>query len=104
MKTPIILAAVLAALRSAPTLDAPIADAAMRGDTAAVHRLIVQRANVNAAQGDGMTALHWAAQQGNAVEVAMLVRAGAKVEATTRNGSYTPLHLAARDGRTDAVK
>jgi ankyrin repeat protein len=105
MKTPLILAAVLAAAHTVPTVDSPIADAAMRGDTAMVRRLITtHRAGVNVAQGDGMTALHWAAQQGNAGEITMLVRAGAKVDAVTRNGSYTPLHLAARDGRGDAVK
>jgi ankyrin repeat protein len=59
---------------------------------------------VNAAQGDGMTALHWAAARGDAGQVAMLVYAGARLEAATRNGNYTPLHLAARGGRAAAVK
>ena len=84
--------------------DSPVADAAMRGDTARVRALLKQGADVNAAQGDGMTALHWAASRGDAAEVAMLVYAGARVEASTRNGNYTPLHLAARGGRAAAVK
>ena len=79
--------------------DAPVADAAMRGDTARVRALIKQGADVNAAQGDGMTALHWAASRGDAAEVAVLTYAGARVEALTRNGNYTPLHLAARKDR-----
>ena len=88
---------------SAPA-DSPVADAAMRGDTARVRALIKSGADVNGAQGDGMTALHWAATRGDAAEVAMLVYAGARVEALTRNGNYTPLHLAARGGRAAAVK
>jgi ankyrin repeat protein len=84
--------------------DSPVADAAMRGDTAKVRVLLRQGADVNGAQGDGMTALHWAATRGDAAEIAMLVFAGARVDAVTRNGNYTPLHLAARGGRTPAVK
>ena len=37
-----------------------VADAVMRGDTAAVRVLLGQRADVNAPQADGSTALHWA--------------------------------------------
>jgi ankyrin repeat protein len=84
--------------------DSPVADAEMRGDTARVRVLLKQGADVNAAQGDGMTALHWAATRGDASQVAMLVYAGARVDALTRNGNYTPLHLAARGGRAAAVK
>jgi len=37
-----------------------VADAAQKGDQAAVQKLIQQKADVNAAQVDGATALHWA--------------------------------------------
>src|SRR5688500_3296872 len=84
--------------------DSPVADAIMRGDTAAVRVLLRQGADVNGAQGDGMTALHWAATRGDGGMIAMLTYAGARVEAVTRNGNYTPLHLAARGGRAAAVK
>jgi ankyrin repeat protein len=84
--------------------NSPIADAAMRGDTAVVRALLKQGADVNAAQGDGMTALHWAATRGDAGQVSMLIYAGARLEASTRNGNYTPLHLAARGGRAAALK
>jgi ankyrin repeat protein len=97
-------ALVLTAARPAAIADSPVADAAMRGDTARVRQLLKQGADVNAAQGDGMTALHWAAARGDASQVAMLVYAGARLEASTRNGNYTPLHLAARAGRVAAVK
>ena len=45
-----------------------------------------------------MTALHWAAERGDAAMTEMLVYAGANVEAVTRIGQYTPLHLAAAAG------
>jgi ankyrin repeat protein len=88
---------------SAMSGESSIADAAMQRDAAAVRTLIKQGADVNAAQGDGMTALHWAAMQGDAELVKMLVAAGARTEVTTRNGAYAPLHLAARVGNAAAV-
>ncbi len=42
-----------------------VADAAMRGDKAAVRALIAQKADVNAPQDDGATALHWAVYRGD---------------------------------------
>jgi uncharacterized protein len=84
--------------------DAPVADAAMRRDGAKVKLLLKQGADVNAAQGDGMTALHWAATHGDADQARMLVYAGARVDAMTRNGNYTPLHLAAKNGNAAVVK
>ena len=42
-----------------------VADAAMRGDTAAVRALLAQKADVNAPQADGATALHWAVYRGD---------------------------------------
>jgi len=78
--------------------DAPIADAAMRNDLNAVRSLIKQAADVNTSQGDGMTALHWAALNGNAGMAELLIHAGANVRATTRLGAYTPLFMAAKAG------
>jgi len=76
--------------------DAPVADAAARGDLEAVRHLLREGADVNAPQGDGMTALHWAAERGDASLCEVLLYAGARVDAGTRIGHYTPLHLAAR--------
>jgi uncharacterized protein len=81
---------------------APVAAAAQAGDLAAVRALLKQGADVNAAQGDGTTALHWAALNGNAELASMLLFAGANWRAMTRLGGFTPLHLAAQTG-ADAV-
>src|SRR5207245_2805456 len=103
MHLSLLCAAVIAsAISTVP--DSPVADAAMRGDTAAVRALIRRHADVNAPQGDGMTALHWAASHGDAAEVRLLISAGAHVDAGTRNGNYTPLHLASRGGRAAAIR
>lgn len=100
-------AAVLAAATPAAPrwrTESPVADAAMRRDSAKVRLLLKEGADVNAAQGDGMTALHWAATHGDLDEARMLVYAGARLEAVTRNGNYTPLHLAAKAGKATLVK
>lgn len=82
---------------------APIADAAERGDTVAVQDLLRRHSDVNAAQADGMTALHWAALNGDANLVGALLTAKAKVDPVTRLGDYTPLHLAAERGHAAVV-
>jgi len=84
--------------------DSPIADAASRGDREAVKALLKNAADVNAAQGDGMTALHWAAMNGDADLAQMLIVAGANVKATTRLGAYTPLYLASRHGHGQVIQ
>src|ERR1041385_7158195 len=66
--------------------DARIADAVMRQDRASVRALLDQKADVNLAQADGMTALHWAARQEDLDTAAALIKAGANVEARTRYG------------------
>ncbi|MDO8677974.1 MAG: ankyrin repeat domain-containing protein [Acidobacteriota bacterium] len=81
-----------------------VAEAAERGDKAAVRALIKQAADINAAQGDGMTALHWAAMNGDAELAQMLVYAGANVKATTRIGSYTPLYIASQQGNAAVLE
>ena len=79
-------------------------DAASRGDLGAVRALLAARADVNTAAGDGMTALHWAAERGDVAMTTVLLRAGAKTTPVTRNGSYTPLHVAAKAGQGAVVK
>src|SRR4051812_37781891 len=81
-----------------------VADAAMQADVATVRALIAGGEDVNAAQGDGMTALHWAARRGEIDMVRMLLAAGANVRATTRLGNYTPLILASEGGHGAAIE
>src|SRR5687767_9388380 len=88
----------LSVVLRAAIVAANVADAAMQGDRAGVAALLKQGADVNAAQADGMTALHWAALKGDAELATVLVKAGASVKPVTRLGAYTPLHLAARVG------
>ena len=83
---------------------AQIADAAMRNDLAAVKDLIKKKVNVNEAQGDGMTAIHWAAENGNLEIAKALIAAKANQNVKTKIGSYTPLHLAIRSGSAELVK
>jgi ankyrin repeat protein len=86
-----------------PAGRTPVADAARAGDHEAVRSLLQQGRDVNAAQGDGMTALHWAALAGDVDLARMLLYAGANVKASTRLGSFTPLLLASRNGHGPMV-
>src|SRR5215471_13672899 len=88
----------------ASTDGSRVADAAMIGDRASVRTLLTSGEDVNAAQGDGMTALHWAARRGDAELVTMLLSAGANVRATTRLGGYTPLLMAAELGHAPSIE
>ena len=75
----------------------------MRKDGQAVRALVRQGGDVNASQGDGMTALHWAAIASDADLTSLLLYAGANVRATTRIGGYTPLHLASQSGSRPVI-
>src|SRR5205807_362246 len=89
------LSALLAAASSAP-----VADAAMKGDREALRALLKQGADVSGAQGDGMSALHYAAERGDAEMTEMLVYANAK----DREWGQTPLIYAAAQNRADAIR
>lgn len=83
--------------------EAPVADAAMRGELDRVRELLRTGADVNAAQGDGMTALHWAAESGDEELSEILIFGGAHLEAMTRLGKFTPLLVASRSGHSGVV-
>lgn len=99
-----VMALLLGAAPIAGVGGAPVADAAMRDDVAAVRTLLLQKLDVQLAQGDGMTALHWAAEHGNQDITAMLLAAGANPRAETRIGRYTPLHVAAKGGHAAVIR
>ena len=81
---------------------APLADAVQRRDKPAVLSLLKKRADVNAPQSDGATALHWAAYLEDAETAALLIRAGAKVD-TPNNYGVTPLALASANGNAAVI-
>lgn len=104
-----LLTAVVTGLPSAVGLAAapgatPVADAARRGDLHGVRTLLQEGADVNAAHGDGMSALHWAAERGDAALVEALLQAGADAGAVTRVGHYTPLHVASTGGHAAVIE
>src|SRR5438094_2240136 len=94
----------LTALVRAAAPAASVVDAAMQGNRDAVRTLLKQGADVNTAQGDGMTALHWAAQKGDVELAKTLLYAGANVKAATRVGGYTPMLIAARNGNAAMIQ
>jgi len=77
--------------------------AAMKSqDAAAVRTLLKQRADVNAVDVDGTTALQWAAHWNDLDTVKALIAAGAKANVASRYG-VTPLHEAASIGSAPIV-
>ena len=89
----VLLACLAATSLAAAPGDAQLADAVMRSDREAIRTLLQQKADVNATQVDGMTALHWATRQNDLETVQALLKAGAKVDRATRYG-VTPIYLA----------
>ena len=94
----------LLVLLAAKPADSPVADAAQQGDAQIVRTLLQQGEDVNAAQSDGLTALHWAALNNDFEIAQLLLYAGATVKPTTRVGGYTPLHLASRSGYSEVMR
>jgi ankyrin repeat protein len=97
------LAMLFAAASPAASANSPLADAAEKSDRAAVRKLLKQRVDVNAPQGDGMTALHWAAHVDDLETAKLLIKASANVNATNRYG-VTPLSLACANGNAELVE
>jgi ankyrin repeat protein len=83
--------------------DAPLADAAENADWSHVRALLKSKADANAAQADGMTALYWAAYHDDAKAAKLLLAAGASAKTANRYG-VTPLSLACTNGNADLVK
>jgi len=79
-----------------------VADAVMNRDTAALQALLRKKADVNAPQRDGATALHWAVYNDDVEAVDALLRAGAKPAAVNRAG-MSPLAMAALYGSAPIV-
>ena len=86
---------VASGVAAAPT-DLRLVQAVKNRDVALVRDLLKARSpkvDVNAAQGDGATALHWAAHRDDLTIADLLIRAGARATVANDLGA-TPLHLA----------
>jgi ankyrin repeat protein len=83
--------------------SSPVADATMRGDKDAVRSLLAQKADVNAPQADGATAIQWAAYRNDTELADVLLAAGANVKSANREG-VTPLWLAAENGSAAMIE
>ena len=98
-----LVALIALAARSAAAADTRLVEAVMQQDRAAVRALLAAGADVNAAQPDGATALHWAAHWDDGELVGRLLGAGAAVDATNELG-VTPLSLACLDASPVVVE
>lgn len=83
--------------------DHRLIDAARRADREEVARLLQQKVDVNAAEGDGTTALHWASYRDDLPSAEALIRAGANVNAANDLGA-TPLWAACQNGSAAMVR
>ena len=81
----------------------PLADAVQKSDHDRIRSLLEKTSDANAAQPDGMTALHWAARNNDPDTAKLLLKAHADVSVTNRYG-ITPLWLACQNGNAALVE
>jgi len=90
-------------LMAADSVRPSIIDTAKNGDKAALRALIQKKVDVNAADADGSTALHWASYRDDVESADLLIRAGAKVN-TANDLGVTPLWPASENGSSAMVR
>lgn len=83
--------------------DAPLADAAKAQRWEQVRTLVGQARDVDSAQPDGATALHWAAYWNHLPTLELLIRAGASLDAVNEYGA-TPLWAACANRHDDPIR
>ena len=93
---------VATAATGASAADVQLIQAVKNGDATAVRALLGRGADVDARQGDGATALHWAAHLNDLEAADLLIRGGAAVNATNDLG-VTPLWVATTAGNAAMV-
>ena len=94
---PVVLSLVM---MGAAAVDRPLIDAARSTDREAIRRLVQEKVDVNAAEPDGTTALHWASYRDDGESADLLIKAGANVNAANDLGA-TPLWTASLNGSAD---
>src|SRR5437867_10538893 len=85
------------------TNDLRLIQSVKNKDVTAVRALLKGRADVNATQGDGATALHWAVHYDDLATTDLLLRAGARVNVANDLG-VTPLYLACTNRNASMVE
>jgi uncharacterized protein len=96
------VAAIASSMCFAASSDLRLIQAVKKQDTESVRALLKQHIDLNASQGDGSTALHWAADLDNLTIADLLIRAGARASAANDLGA-TPLYLACRNRSASMV-
>ena len=86
----------------APADESSVANAAEKQQEELVRKLTIAGTDVNVAQPDGMTALHWAVYHDEVQLAKLLIAAGADVKAKNRY-EVTPLSLACTNGNGELV-
>jgi ankyrin repeat protein len=97
------VAALLSTAMLAAAVKSEVADAAKEGNKPLVRALLQQKADVNAPQVDGATALHWAVERNDLELTDLLMSAGAQVSAANKAGA-TPLLLATINGNAVIIE
>jgi ankyrin repeat protein len=99
----IVAASACLAIPASVTAQSAMVKAVKATDRAAVTALLKERADVNAREADGTTALYWAAEKNDIAIGSALIRAGADVKAPSRYG-ITPLQVACLNGNAGFVE
>jgi ankyrin len=81
----------------------PLIEAAKNGDSETIRRLLQGKIDVNAADPDGSTALHWASYRDDLTIAQLLLRAGANPNAANDLGA-TPIWAASVNGGSVMVR
>jgi ankyrin len=88
---------------SAMAAGPPLIEAAKKTDVETIRRLVQSKIDVNVAEPDGTTALHWASYRDDLTIAQLLIRAGANVNAANDLGA-TPIWTASVNGSTAMVQ
>lgn len=83
--------------------DSPLIEAAKNSDSAKISALLKQKADVNAPQLDGTTALMWAVRADNVAMVDQLLKAGADPKLSNRYG-VNAMYFAALNGNPQIIE
>jgi len=83
--------------------DLRLVEAIKRQDKTTAHTLLRQHVDVNTAQPDGATALHWAVHWEDVETAELLIHAGAKINVANDLG-VTPLTMAAASGNAAIIE